>query len=250
MSRSAPIPTLSPERHRELLAFLRELGLEPGASHPDGDVDLTPIHEALTHSSTGKGHDHERLEFLGDAVLRLAASEFLRCEQPQLPVGRHASLRAQLVSDRWLARLGERCHLEQVWLLGAMATGDAAGRATVYAELCEALIGAIYLVWGGPQGGLLPVTTWLTPHWRTSLAVYLEDPNRDNWKSALQEWSQGQGLGLPHYTCIELSSQHGDPERFSCTVTAGPLSGQGSGPSRRAAQQAAAAAALTQRRHA
>lgn len=217
------------------------------------------IEEALSHSSAGLAVNHERLEFLGDAVLRLAASEFLRQEQPQLPVGRHAALRAQLVSDRWLAQLAERCDVTQVWHLGAMAAGDAAGRATVLAETAEALIGAIYLAWGGPRGGLEPVQRWLAPHWQASLSLYLADPDLHNWKSALQEWSQGQGLGLPRYSCSETSRRHGDPERFSCRVlvsgdaggaSTAELSGEGRGPSRRLAEQAAAAAALEQLRRA
>jgi ribonuclease-3 len=238
-------PTISAQRRQQLVAFLVALGLDPLAPGGPGPDGLEPIDEALSHSSAGLAVNHERLEFLGDAVLRLAASEFLRDEQPQLPVGRHAALRAQLVSDRWLAELGERCGLAQVWRLGAMAAGDAAGQATVLAETAEALIGALYLAWGGADGGLAPVHRWLTPHWRTSLALYLADPDRDNWKSALQEWSQGQGLGLPSYGCQECSRVHGDPRRFRCTVEiSGHASHIGWGPSRRSAEQEAARAAL------
>jgi ribonuclease-3 len=233
-------PTISAQRRQQLVAFLLALGLDPLAPGGPGPDGLEPIDEALSHSSAGLAVNHERLEFLGDAVLRLAASEFLRDEQPQLPVGRHAALRAQLVSDRWLAELGERCGLPQVWRLGAMAAGDAAGQATVLAETAEALIGALYLAWGGADGGLAPVHRWLTPHWRTSLALYLADPDRDNWKSALQEWSQGRGLGLPTYACREISQVHADPRRFHCHVSSGGRSGEGWGRSRRDAEQQAA----------
>jgi len=241
---SLPQHQLSPQRRQQLLAFLDSLGLDARAADGPGPEGLGPIDEALSHSSAGLAFNHERLEFLGDAVLRLAASEFLRREQPQLPVGRHAALRAQLVSDRWLADVADRCGLAQVWRLGAMATGDAAGRATVLAETAEALIGALYLAWGGPDGGLAPVHRWLTPHWRTSLALYLADPDRDNWKSALQEWSQGLGLGLPSYNCREISQVHADPRRFHCRVSSGGRSGEGWGRSRRDAEQQAARALL------
>ena len=230
---------MRPERHQQLVAFLRSLGLEPG------NRDLAPIEEALTHTSAGRPVNHERLEFLGDAVLRLAAAEFLQRHHPDLSVGRCSALRAQLVSDRWLAELGERCGIEDLLHLGPMASGDRAGRATVRAECCEALLGGLYESWGAGEGGLEPVHRWLTPHWQRSSAELLADPDRHNWKSALQEWSQGQGLGLPSYGCQECSRVHGDPRRFRCTVEiSGHASHIGWGPSRRSAEQEAARAAL------
>ncbi len=232
---------MTPERRQQLLAFLAGLGLE------GQDTDLAPIDEALTHTSAREPRNHERLEFLGDAVLRLAAAEFLERHHRPLTVGQRSALRAQLVSDRWLADLGERCDLEQVWRIGAIAAGDRAGRATVRAELSEALIGAIYVAWGGAQGGLLAVEQWLTPHWQLTSQELLDDPDRHNWKSALQEWSQGRGLGLPRYATEQVSSSHGDPRRFCCTVSlqvqpggAAAESRQGWGASRRAAEQDAA----------
>ena len=230
---------MRPERHQQLVAFLRSLDLEPG------NRDLAPIEEALTHTSAGRPINHERLEFLGDAVLRLAAAEFLQQYHPDLSVGRCSALRAQLVSDRWLAELGERCGIEALLHLGPMASGDRAGRATVRAECCEALLGGLYEAWGAGEGGLAPVHRWLTPHWQRSSAELLADPDRHNWKSALQEWSQGEGLGLPSYRCQECSRVHADPRRFRCTVElSGHASHIGWGPSRRSAEQEAARAAL------
>jgi ribonuclease-3 len=240
---------MTPQRRQQLLAFLESLGFSSGngllpLDAAAADAALASIDEALTHSSTGLPRHHDRLEFLGDAVLRLAAAEFLRSAHPSLSVGDSSALRAQLVSDRWLSDLARAIALEPVLLLGAMATGDRAGRATVLAECCEALVGAIYSVGGGPQGGLVAVQHWLAPHWQASAAELLADPLRHNWKSALQEWSQGQGQGLPAYHCQERSRVHGDPERFECRVEVAGLSGEGRGGSRREAEQQAARAAL------
>jgi ribonuclease III len=124
-------PAVLPDRRRQLLAFLAELGLDPTSPQGPGSsaAVLAPIDEALTHTSARLGRHHERLEFLGDAVLRLAASEFLAEHHGKLSVGRHSALRAQLVSDRWLAELAAQCGLEQVWQIGAMAAGTGpAGR--------------------------------------------------------------------------------------------------------------------------
>ena len=230
-------------RRQKLLAFLNRQGLQLPAVAANGDADrqLKPLDEALTHTSAGLERNHEQLEFLGDAVLRLAASEFLEQSRPGLAVGQRAALRAQLVSDRWLAELGERCGVEALLRIGPMAAGDNTGRATLRAEACEAVIGALYRIWGD----LSPVQQWLTPHWQRTLAELQADPHRHNWKSALQEWSQGEGRGLPSYRCNECSQVHGDPRRFHCQVLlAEEQLGEGWGGSRRQAEQEAARAAL------
>ena len=228
-------------RRQQLLAFLNRQGLPLPPAHGDTDRQLEPLDEALTHTSAGLALNHEQLEFLGDAVLRLAASEFLEQARPGLAVGQRAALRAQLVSDRWLAELGEHCGIDAVLRIGPMAAGDSSGRATLRAEACEAVIGALYRIWGD----LSAVQHWLTPHWQRTLAELQADPHRHNWKSALQEWSQGQGRGLPSYRCDECSQVHGDPRRFHCRVALGDQAlGEGWGGSRREAEQQAARDAL------
>jgi ribonuclease-3 len=234
-------------RTAQLAAFLERSAILSGAAvaaalRTDG---LAPVQEALTHTSAGRPRNHESLEFLGDAVLRLAASEFLQRHHPELAVGRWSALRAQLVSDRWLAELAERLDLAAVLVHGPMALSAPAGRATVLAECCEALIGAIYGIGGGPAGGLEAVQRWLEPHWLRDIGPLLTDPHAHNWKSALQEWSQGCGLGLPDYCSQERSRSHGDPRRFHCRVSLAERSlGEGWGGSRREAEQQAARCAL------
>ena len=207
-----------------------------------GEEDMVVLKEALTHTSSGLNPHHEQLEFLGDAVLRLTASEFIAAAYPKLNVGDRSNLRAQLVSDRWLAELGQAIAIDQWWRIGPKASGDSTAAATIRAELSEALIGAVYRI-----DGLTAVHQWLTPHWQRRAEAVLSDPHRGNCKSALQEWSQGQGLGLPKYSSEEMSQGHGDPRRFRCIVTLPPeLRAEGWGRSRRDAEQVAARAALDQ----
>ena len=227
-------------RREQLEQLWHHLGLP--SPQPLQGRELAQLNEALTHTSSGLHPHHEQLEFLGDAVLRLAATEFIASTQPQLPVGERSALRAQLVSDRWLAELGETLGIERWWRIGPKASGDPTAAATIRAELSEALIGAMYRI-----AGLQSVQAWLTPHWRRSAEAVLADPHRGNSKSALQEWSQGQGLGLPQYSCQEVSHRHGDPRRFHCSVTLPTdLSAEGWGGSRREAEQQAAASLLDQ----
>jgi ribonuclease-3 len=274
MGQASRLPPISGQRLEELRALLTRLGLDPltpsgagehGARQADA-AGLAPIEEALTHTSAGRGRNHEPREFLGDAVLRLAAAEFLERRHPSLSVGQRSALRAQLVSDRWLAELADRIELAPLLRLGPVALGDASGRATVLAECCEALVGAVYRLGGGSRGGLELVLRWLEPAWERSSAELLADPDRHTWKTALQEWSQGRGLGLPHYRCEEMSRRHGDPRRFRARVHCGSqpdaeadpagltltgpeaqangCAGEGWGGSRREAEQQAARAAL------
>ena len=220
------------------MKLLQDIGLqELNTSKLIGLVD-----QALTHVSAGQHKNFERLEFLGDAVLRLAATEFIDRHYADLAVGACSNLRAQLVSDRWLAQLGEQLQLESYLLLGPKALGDAAAQATLRADATEALIGAIY---SGSGNNLEPIHQWLTPHWQQTTADVLAAPHRFNGKTILQEWSQSEGLGLPDYTTTEQSSRHGDPERFKSHVQVGNrLSADGFGRSRKEAEQNAAAEAV------
>ena len=212
----------------------------------DAEIPINPqllahVDQALTHVSTGQARNLERLEFLGDAVLRLAATEFIDRHYADLAVGPCSNLRAQLVSDRWLAEVGAALAIEKHLLLGRHAQGDRSAQSRLRADATEALIGALY----SALGNLEAIHRWLTPHWRATAQAVLATPHQFNGKTALQEWSQGQGLGLPHYATEECSRQHGDPERFRCQVSIqGRDLAEAKGRSRKEAEQNAASAAL------
>nr|AUG32461.1 putative ribonuclease III [Paulinella longichromatophora] len=233
---------ISPERRNQLIDFLCGLGLKKLNGNRLRTRDLSLIDEALTHTSAGLSINHEKLEFLGDAVLRLAASEYLLSRYSTLSVGQSSALRAQLVSDRWLAELGQIYGIETVLRIGTAAISDSVARQTLRAEATEALIGALYCCW---DNSLDPIHHWLISHWERTSTQLLADPYCYNWKSALQEWSQSEGLGLPKYASKEISQSHGDPARFSSSVFIEKKSlGKGFGGSRRDAEQQAARYAL------
>lgn len=117
-NKSQPKPSnLSKERIQQLQNLLRELeliDLATSTSSPGTEPRaLAILNEALTHTSAQEKINHERLEFLGDAVLRLAASEYIELNFPHMDVGERSALRAQLVSDRWLAEVGQRIGIEK-----------------------------------------------------------------------------------------------------------------------------------------
>lgn len=229
------------------MTTLQELLIRLGLQQPADEAALQPLRTALTHTSAGLEVNHEELEFLGDAVLRLACAEFLEEHNPKLSVGERSAFRAQLVSDRWLAELAAELQLDGLIKQGSATAADTTARATVRAECCEALVGAVYLAWGGADGGLHAVRQWLDPQWQRSCLELASDPHRHNWKSALQELTQAQQAGLPSYATTEENSNHGDQRRFRSVVSVNAKEkGCGWGPSRRLAEQDAAREALEQ----
>ena len=229
------------------MTTLQELLICLGLQQPADEAALQPLRTALTHTSAGLEVNHEELEFLGDAVLRLACAEFLEENNSKLSVGERSAFRAQLVSDRWLAELAAELQLDGLIKQGSATAADTTARATVRAECCEALVGAVYLAWGGADGGLHAVRQWLDPQWQRSCLELASDPHRHNWKSALQELTQAQQAGLPSYATTEENSNHGDQRRFRSVVSVNAKEqGCGWGPSRRLAEQEAAREALEQ----
>lgn len=242
-----PPPSLTPQRQARLQALLLRLGLDSLCDTPA----LALVEEALTHRSAGLGIDNERLEFHGDAVLRLLAASLLRQHWPELSVGELSRVRNQLVSNRELVRLGQAIGLQPLIHMGVHAWHDPTATTSILARSCEALLGALHdaLRLGGGDG-LRELYPWLESHWLPLVQELLSHPQRHHWKTALQEWSQAAHACLPTYITEEVEPVHGHPQRFAAQVhVAGELLGQGRGPSRRQAEQAAAAQAWTALHH-
>ena len=144
---------------------------------------LKIINEALTHSSISKEINHEKLEFLGDAVLRLSASEFIENNFQRLTVGERSELRAQIVSDEWLTNFGKKIHLEKIVIVGSKAMGDNFSKDTIIAEVTEALIGAFYKCFTSVK----EINLWLDKYWLKDSKIILDQPYKYNAKSKLQE---------------------------------------------------------------
>tara|TARA_Y100001968_G_C19345846_1_gene711994 strand:- start:522 stop:1256 length:735 start_codon:yes stop_codon:yes gene_type:complete len=236
---------MTPERIQKLYELIEQLNLNSVDSNMiknDHVAKLTIINEALTHTSANCSINHERLEFLGDAVLRLVATEFIEINFPSMTVGERSELRSQLVSDKWLTKVGKAISIEKFLLLGAKASKDISAQATLQAEATEALIGALF----ESLKKLEPIQKWLSPYWYEQSEEVLADPHKKNAKSALQEWSQGKGLALPEYETKEVLSSHGNPKRFFCKVKVGGNEiSEGWGGSRKEAEKQAARCALT-----
>ena len=210
--------TIDDKRIEEIVTFLKSLKIKSDRFleilNKKDRLKIQIFNEALTHSSSNHQKNHEKLEFFGDAVLRLSASDFIDKAYRNLSVGKRSELRSQIVSDAWLTNLGKQIDIEKVIIKGPKAMGDKNSKDTIIAEITEALIGAIYKCFNSIQ----EINLWLDDFWGKEAEIFLKAPYKFNAKSALQEWCQSKGFDLPTYKIIEVSKIHGDPKRFSCEI--------------------------------
>lgn len=203
----------------------------------DVPVNWELLDQALTHASVSTQNNNERLEFLGDAVLRLAAAEFLMERYPQATVGELSTLRAHLVSDQTLTNIAQKLDLENFLQVSAAAAGDLAARPTRLADAIEAILAVLYL----SAGDLELVRPWLDPFLQERVKALVQNPVQHNPKTALQELMQKYYKVLPEYRTVEVSTVHGDPQRFRSEAWfRDRCLGSGKGASRKSAEQAAA----------
>ncbi|EDX86066.1 ribonuclease III [Synechococcus sp. PCC 7335] len=215
----------------DIEALLTALGISAA------DVRLELLELALVDISSSATQNNEKLEFLGDAALRLAAAEFLMERYPQMALGDMSAVRSQIVSDRTLATLAKRYHLRRYLILSKSAAGDKAGTDSRLADTFEAILGALYL----SAGNLSLIRPWLDPHFARLTQSLRSDPARQNYKAALQELTQSHYKSLPTYKVSEISQIHGDEERFQAEAWfQDKLWGTGKGRSMKMAEQAAA----------
>ncbi|MGK7930083.1 MAG: ribonuclease III [Microcystaceae cyanobacterium] len=223
-------------RHPQLKQLMKSLGLVDLRLINWHDLDL-----ALTHPSFSATRNYEQLEFIGDAVIRLVASEILMEYYGQETVGEFAALRSVMVSDRTLADFADHINLEPYLLQSETASKDKRGRVSRLANSFEGLLGALYL----STHNMDLIRCWLDQLLLDKAAEIYQDPARQNYKDALQEWTQAYHKCLPHYKVEEVHPFVSEETRFSAEVwLKEKCLGNGQGRSKKAAEQAAAKTAF------
>jgi len=222
-----------PRRRIELQKLLKKLGLTDLSK-----VNWTLLNLALTHPSVSQKDNYEQLEFVGDAVVRLIAAELLKETYPDLPVGEYAAIRSVIVSDRFLFEISEQYGIENYLLIAPNVRGDKMGRVSRLADAFEAVLGALY----ESTKTMELIRYWLDPILAEKAAQVHADPARQNYKDALQEWTQRVYKSLPTYVVEEHKLTKGeDNERFIAKVwLKDKLLGEGKGATKKASHQAAA----------
>ncbi|MBV8661974.1 MAG: ribonuclease III [Hyphomicrobiales bacterium] len=218
--------------------------LEARLGHQFRQRDL--MARALTHLSApaaggqeGRVQSYQRLEFLGDRVLGVVVADMLYEAFPQASEGELSMRLAKLVRRETCAAVA------QEWDVGphvVMGQGEsrAGGRkkAAILSDVCESLIGAVYL-----DGGFEAARDLVARSWRARMSADVE-PERDP-KTAVQEWAQARALPAPRYVEVARSGPAHAPHFVMHVLLDGYDPEAGEASSKRAAEQAAAQAFLT-----
>ena len=202
------------------------------------------LDEALTHSSIagvrgGKldAISYERLEFLGDRVLALLVAELLLESFPQAREGVLTRRFTDLVRQQTLAAVAVSLDLGTHLKLPPNGEESVRHNPAVLADLCEAILAAIYL-----DGGLDAARAFVLRHWQPLVQAQAAVPKDP--KTALQEWAQARAQPLPVYTVIGATGPSHRPDFRVSVQVAGREPLEGAGSSKRAAEIAAATAML------
>jgi len=213
--------------------------LEERIGHRFGDRSL--IERALTHVSAvaAKGarvDSYQRLEFLGDRVLGLAISDMLYAAIPKAAEGELSQRLAELVRKKTCADVANEWGVsDHVRLGGGEAQTGGAKKVAILGDVCESVIGAVYLDAGFHAARDLVQRTW------SERMMKPRRPLRDP-KTALQEWAQARGLDTPVYREAGRSGPAHAPKFVIEVEVAGFAPTQAEGASKRLADQAAARA--------
>jgi ribonuclease-3 len=207
------------------------------------DIDL--LVTAFTHRSYLNEHKktvsahNERLEFLGDAVLELVVTEYLYSTYPD-PEGILTNWRSSLVRTESIGSAASKFGFEPLLRLSrGEKRGTDRARAQILANSFEAVVGALYL-----DQGYEAVKQFITESILSTFEHILASGSWMDPKSHLQELAQSRETATPVYKVMTEDGPDHDKTFTVGVYVSDKLRGQGTGPSKQAAQQKAAEAAL------
>ena len=208
--------------------------------------NITLLQNALTHSSYANERWHnslmsnERLEFLGDSVLGMVVADYLYAQFPDRPEGELTRMRADMVCEQALAAVANKLNLGQHMLLGhGEEQSGGRGRASILADAVESIIAASFL-----DGGMAAAKGII------SRFILCDVPttrlHNADYKTMLQELIQQKKDQSLHYAPVGESGPDHD-KRFTVAVFLnGEKVGEGTGSSKKRAEQDAARCAMAQ----
>jgi len=201
---------------------------------------LSLLEEALSHPSLSGRFNYQRLEFLGDRVIGLVVSDWLLELYPDENEGQLNQRFSALVRKETLADMARSLDIVPKILLAPGAEQEGTrDKEAIQCDVCEAVIGAIYM-----DGGFDAAYKFVRTHWQPLMQ---RDVNaHKDAKTRLQEWSQSRGKPLPRYSEVSRSGPDHNPIFIIAASIEGVGSAEAEGPAKKLAEQTAAAELLSE----
>lgn len=199
------------------------------------------VHKSYSHEKQNKVENNERLEFLGDAVLELTMSEFLFKNYPELPEGEMTKVRASVVCEKSLVKVATKHNFSNFLLVSRSEDigNNGKRRPSMLADCVEAVIGAMYL-----DGGYEISKKFILDN----LTDYVEESVKGLWikdyKTTLQEIIQRDPIRKLEYVLIKEEGPEHDKTFYMKALCDKVEIGNGSGKSKKEAEQMAAKMAI------
>ncbi len=224
---------VDPNEHADLIAAVG-VSIEPGL------LTLALTHRSYAYEQGGMP-TNERLEFLGDSVLGLSVTEFLYLTYPERTEGDLAKIRSRVVNMHACAEVARGLGLGGLGAHLRLGRGEelTGGRDknSILADGMESLLGAVH-----QQHGLEVARVVVLRLFADLLERAAKMGAALDWKTSLQEHTAEHGLGVPSYEITSTGPDH-NKEFTATAVVAANSYGQGTGRSKKEAEQNAAAAA-------
>lgn len=202
--------------------------------------------KAMTHSSYANEHrerhlkHNERLEFLGDSVLGFVTADYLFHQYPELPEGELTKLRAAVVCEQTLCEIAKELGIDQEIRLGhGEETGGGRQRPSILADAAEALLGAIYL-----DGGIEPAREFVLGFVPRKAEEARRGGVFKDYKTMLQEIVQKNKQEVLEYQLAQESGPDHDKKFTMQLLLNSNIFAEGTGRSKKEAEQMAAKQAL------
>lgn len=197
------------------------------------------LERAFTHASASVRANYQNLEFLGDSVLGFIVSRTLYSEYADTDEGSLTKMRAAVVSERPLAAAIDRLGVAEELITGeSEKKNGVSDHSSVKCDLFESLTAAIYL-----DGGLDEAEKFVLGALSEEIAAAADSAKRSDAKSRINEYAMKKGVSAEYREEKRTGAPHMPVFTFSLLL-GGEVAGEGSGTSKREAQQAAAREAL------
>ncbi len=201
---------------------------------------LSLTHRSFTRATNVSHPANERLEFLGDSVLGMVISHKLFEDHPELREGELTKIKAMMVNETTLSNIGKKIGLNQCILMSPEEERSGGReRPSIISDAFESVLGAVFL-----DGNLNPARDVILHLLYTNKIDILSDISQKNYKGELLEAVQAMGEGMPRYDVVSEEGPDHDKTFNLEVIVSNKKIGQGSGFTKKEAEQKAAAMAL------